>query len=50
MSSREPVAWVCTRCGKESTYRIEHNEKAPRGWVDNDKGYHCPKCKGKKKC
>jgi predicted RNA-binding Zn-ribbon protein involved in translation (DUF1610 family) len=47
-NKQEPIAWVCTDCGAESTYRVEHNEKAPRGWREDDKGYHCNKCRGKK--
>ena len=43
-----PVAWVCNFCTTWSSYKKEHNIKAPRGWRDTNDGYVCNSCRIKK--
>ena len=46
---KQPVALQCTDCTTMSAYDLRYNDEMPRGWREDDTGYHCNNCrKGKK--
>ena len=47
MDKKEPISIQCTDCGEWSKFRADDGS-LPRGWREDDKGYHCNKCRGKK--
>lgn len=41
----EPIAVHCNSCGRWSGYNIENNHRLPKGWREDEKGYHCNECR-----
>lgn len=46
---KEPIALHCNDCGEWSAYGLKYNDKLPRGWREDEKGYHCNNCRKDKK-
>lgn len=42
---KEAVALLCNDCLNLSRYKMEYNDRLPKGWCETDKGYFCNACK-----